>query len=90
MFFLLSHFPEEGDLIEHMKILYHCRICREPIRDGDTAYLICGAFCCTGCVESSLIIARPPEERPSFRYPRHGSTIVGFPAGIPRKSNGIK
>ena len=70
--------------IPYSIILYRCRKCGEPIRDGDTAYLLDGSCYCPGCVENALIIARPDVLRPSFPYRRNNGRITGFPAGIPR------
>jgi len=69
-----------------MKILYFCSRCGEEIREGDTAYRLLNHIFCPGCVENARIIAHVPEEAFHFRYPRRGSTITGFPAGIPCKS----
>lgn len=72
--------------MNNSKILYRCRQCDEPIREGDTAYLLTGSVYCPGCVNRALTIARPAEFRPTFRYLRDGNRIADFPAGIPRKS----
>ena len=68
-----------------MKILYTCRHCSDPIREGDTAYLFDGFCLCAGCVENARTIARRPDESYFYKYPRDESGAVGFPAGIPKK-----
>ena len=71
-----------------MKILYFCHRCGDPIREGETAYLLAGYCWCPGCVENARIAARPAEEAFVYRYSRRGACITGYPAGIPRRYHG--
>lgn len=43
-------------------IITRCRQCDELLRDGDTAYKLCGEYFCPGCISASLVVCHSDDD----------------------------
>ena len=88
---------EEQSFSKAGREVARCRLCREPLYDGDTAYRLGAVLICPTCVDDALIVCRPfePELEESAEPESEAATSAeseeaeeaeGFPAYLPGHS----